>query len=218
MSAVGVAAAPVGGAKTGEEPVVAQHAHRNAGRAVDGGDNRLCVTHDRLGVLADQQSGLEVIGREERIGRIHRLGRRIERDDKHARVARLLNGRHDRLGVTRRDQDALHPGGHHVFDRGDLTGVVSVECPGRRQQFGARGIRRRLRAFLHLDEERVRLGLGDQPDDDFIILCRRGLHGGKERKRTHQERERQQDAGLAGVPKPALGSEATAHRLSPFGL
>ena len=38
-----------------------------------------------------------------------RLGRRVERDHEHARVASLLDGRHDRLGVARRDQNALAP-------------------------------------------------------------------------------------------------------------
>jgi hypothetical protein len=109
----------------------------------------------------------------------------------------------------------VHAGRDHILHRGDLTFVVSVECPRPRHQLGARSVRCRLRAFLHLYEERVGLGLGDQSDDDLLILCRRGLHGGQQWKRTHQERDRQPEAGVAGVPKPALGSEATTHRLSP---
>ena len=58
------------------------------------------VAHDRLGVLTNQEPSLEVVGCEERVGRVHRLGRRIERDDEHARIASLLDGGHDRLGVA----------------------------------------------------------------------------------------------------------------------
>ena len=59
-----------------------------------------------------------------------RLERRVERDHQDAGIARLLDGRHDRRGVRRRDQDALGAGGDQALDRLDLALVVAVVLAG----------------------------------------------------------------------------------------
>src|SRR6266498_2945998 len=98
--------------------------------------------------------------------------RGVERDHLDALVTGLLDRGHDRLGVARGDEDALDPGGDHVLDGGRLAGVVAVELAGGGQQLGALGGRLLGGALLHLDEERVGLGLGDQPDLDLAALRR----------------------------------------------
>ena len=60
------------------------------------------VAERGLGPRADQLAGLEVVGGEGRVGGVDRIERRVERDHQDAGVARLLDGRHDRLGVGRR--------------------------------------------------------------------------------------------------------------------
>ena len=63
-----------------QESIVAQLAYRNAGRQVQGCDLGGLAGHRRLGILADQDAGLEVVGREQRIGRALRLVRGVQRD------------------------------------------------------------------------------------------------------------------------------------------
>ena len=95
-----------------------------------------------------------------------RLGRGVQGDDQDALGAGLLERGHDGLGIARGDQDALDPGGDHVLDGGDLPGVVAVELACRGGQLGAVLLGGLLRALLHLHEERVGVGLGDQTDLD----------------------------------------------------
>ena len=90
------------------------------------------VAERRLGPCADQLAGLEVVGGEGRVGGVDRVERRVERDHQEAGVARLLDRRHDRRGVARRDQDALGAGGDQVLDRRDLAVVVAVDTCRRR--------------------------------------------------------------------------------------
>ena len=96
----------------------------------------------RLGVLADQLAGLEVVRREKRVDGALRLGRRVERDHDHARGACLLDRRDDRLGVGGHDEDALGALRRHVLDRGDLTRVVRVGLAGRGEQLDVVLLRR----------------------------------------------------------------------------
>ena len=69
------------------------------------------------------------------------------------------------VGVARREQDALGAGGDQLLDGGDLAVVVAVELAGEGLQRDAELLGLGLGAFLHLDEERVGVGLGDQADD-----------------------------------------------------
>ena len=62
----------------------------------------------RAGVLPDQDAGVEVVGREQRIGGALRGGRRVERDHEHARLTRLRDRGVLSLAVGDRDQDPLH--------------------------------------------------------------------------------------------------------------
>ena len=90
------------------------------------------VAERALRPLADQPAGLAVVGGEGGVGRVHRIERRVEHDDHQAGVARLLDRRHDGLGVGRHDGEALGAGRDQVLDRGDLAVVVAVELAGGR--------------------------------------------------------------------------------------
>ena len=88
--------------------------------------------------------------------------RRVERDHQKPRVARLLHRGHDAFGIGRGDQDALGAVGDAGLDRRDLALAVAVDLAGVAVQRHAEFFRLGLRAFLHLDEERVGVGLGDE--------------------------------------------------------
>ncbi|MCY1528704.1 hypothetical protein D9M68_638180 [compost metagenome] len=143
-------------------------AHGVARQQVERDDLGRLAGHRGLGVFADQHAGRVVVGGEERVGGVRRIGRAVECDHLHALVACLLDGRHDGLGVAGRDEDGLGAGGDHVFHRRDLARVVAVglSCP--RQQLGAEFLGFFLRALFHLHEEGVGLGLGDQADDGRV--------------------------------------------------
>ena len=115
--------------------------------------------------LADELASLAVVGRKRRRGRIHRIERRVEHDDHQAGVARLLDRRHDCLGVARDDRKALGAGRDQVFDSRHLAVIVAVIFAGGRPEFDAQFLRLGLRAFAHLHKERIGLGLGDEADD-----------------------------------------------------
>ena len=123
-----------------QEAVVALRADRVAGEQVERDDLGRLAAERRLGVLADQHAGLVVVGGEERVGGVGRVGRAVERDHHHALVARLLDRRDDGLAVARRDQDRLRAGGDHVLHRRHLAGVVAVGLAGAGQQLGALGL------------------------------------------------------------------------------
>ena len=159
-----------------------QLADGDAGRKVERGDPGRFTGHRSPGILADQNAGLEVVRGEQRIGGALRIGRRIESDHEHARIARLLDGRYDRLGVARRDENRPGAAAHHVLDGGDLAGIVAVELSGRAHQPGAFGFRRLHGAFLHLHEERIGIGLRDEADHDFLSRARDAVHA-----RTHSK-------------------------------
>jgi hypothetical protein len=157
------------------EAVVALRAHRVARQQVERDDLGCLARHRGLGVFADQHAGRVVVGGEERVGRVRRIGRAVERDHHDALVARLLDRRHDGLGVARRDQDRLGTGRDHVFHRGDLARVVAVGLACAREQLGTELLGLFLGALFHLDEEGVGFGLGDEADDGFAC----GESGGR---------------------------------------
>ena len=157
-------------AETLQEAVVAQLADGDPGREIERGDPGRLAGHRGPGILADQHAGLEIVGGEQRVGCALRIGRRIERDHEHAGIARLLDGRDDRLRVARGDENRPGAAAHHVLDGGDLAGIVAVELAGRGHQLGAFGFRRLHGAFLHLHEERVGIRLRDEADHDFLSM------------------------------------------------
>ena len=65
------------------------------------------------------------------------------------------------------------------------AGVVSVGLARRAQQLGALGSGRRLRALLHLHEERIGVGLGDQPDHR-LVGCAGHSEGSREQRADRQ--------------------------------
>ncbi len=154
------------------------------------------------GPFADQHAGLEVVGGEGGVGGIDRIERRIERDHQDAGIARLLDRRHDRLGVARRDQDALGAGGDQALDRGDLPVIVAVELAGEALELDAEFLGLGVGAFLHLDEERVGVGLGDQADEDVV--------GPGRRRRGEAQR---QEAGDRHCQQSARACHSSSSRL-----
>ena len=126
---------------------------------------RRLVAELGLRPLADQLARLEVVGGDIGVGGGHGIERRVEGDDDDAGVARLLDGRHDGGRVARHQQDALGARRHQLLDRGDLAVVVAVELAGVGLRREAELLGLGLEALLHLDEERVGVGLGDEADD-----------------------------------------------------
>jgi len=175
---------------------VALRTHRVAGEQVERHDLGRLAAQRGPGVLADQHTGLVVVGGKQRIGGIGRVGGAVERDHHHTLGARLLDGRDDGLGIVGGDQQGLGTGGDHVLHGGHLAGVVAIGLAGAGQQLGPAGLGRGLGAFLHLHEEGVGLGLGDQADH------RRRLCGGSAGGQQGSKGER----GLGG------------HVLSPGGF
>ena len=114
------------------------------------------VAQRAVGPLADQLAGLAVVGGEGRVGRIHRIERRVEHDDHEPGVARLLDGRHDRLGVATARWQSPWRRPRSGFDRRDLAVIVAVELAGG----GA----------ISVDAELLRLGLAPSR-----ILTKKGL-------------------------------------------
>ncbi len=99
---------------------------------------------------------------------VDRIERRVERDHQHAGVLRLLHLVDDRLGVGSGDQDALGAVGDAGFDRRNLAVMVAVDLAGIGLQVDAEFLRLGCRAFLHLDEEGIGVGLGDQAGADVL--------------------------------------------------
>ena len=93
------------------------------------------VAQRALGPGADQFAGLEVVGGEGGVGRVHRIERRVEHYDQQPRLPRLLDGRDDSAGVGRHDGKTLGAGRDQVLDRGDLAVVVAVELACKGTQF-----------------------------------------------------------------------------------
>src|SRR6266487_1329372 len=182
-----------GGPEAVEEAVVPQHAHGDPGLEVQRGDRGWLAAEGGLGVLPDQLAGLEVVGGEQRVHGALRVGRGVEGDDQHALLPRLVDRRDDRLGVARRDQDALDAARHHVLDRGDLAGVVAVELAGRGEQLGPLGLRLLLRALLHLHEERVGVRLRDETDTDLTTTATGRVRAGAAAGEGHDHRHAQAD-------------------------
>jgi hypothetical protein len=150
-----------------QEAIVALRADGDARLQVERSNHGLGAAHSGLGPLADQQAGIEVVGGEQGVDGVLRLGGSIQSDDEDALGARLLDAGHNGLGIAWGNQDALGACVDHVLECGDLTFVIAVLCAGAGQQLRAQLIGLRLRAFLHLDEEGVGLGLGDEADDDL---------------------------------------------------
>jgi hypothetical protein len=95
------------------------------------------------------------------------------------------------------------PFGHAGLHRGDLGLVVAVLAAGVVRQRDAVGLGRGLGAFAHLDEERVRVGLGDEAGGDLLLREGRAGHGD----------ESQRGAGeklLHGVPPCVFGAGSPA--------
>ena len=110
-------------------------------------------------------AGLEVVGGEVGVRGGDGVERRVERDDKNAGVARLLDRRHDRSRIARHQQDALGAGGDELLDGSDLSVVVAVELAGVGLRGEAQLLRLGLKTLLHFDEEGIGVGFRDEPDD-----------------------------------------------------
>ncbi len=93
----------------------------------------------------------------------------------------FFDRRHDRRRVARDQQDALGAGRHQLLDRGDLAVIVAIEFAGVGLRRQAELLGLGLEALLHLDEERIGVGLGDEADDRPVSVGRRA--GERERDR-----------------------------------
>ncbi len=176
-------------AEAGEEALVAQHADRRlADGEIEHGDLRVgCgIAQGRLRPLADQLARLEVVGGERRVGRVDRLQGRVEGDHQDAGIARLLDAVDDRLGVGGGDQDSLGAVGDAGLDGRHLALVVAVDLAGIGLQIDAELGRLGGGAFLHLDEEGVGVGLGDEAGRDVGCHRRCGGGHGEHRAGKHQ--------------------------------
>src|ERR1700677_1062364 len=147
----------------------------------DAGVLRLVAERLR-GPLADQLSGLFVVGREGRVGGAWRIERRVERDHQNSSLARPLDRRKHTLGVVWRDQDRLGANVHQALDGVHLARVVAIRLAGEAAKIDPKLLRFRFRAFLHFHEEWIGALLGDQPDDDLILR-----EGGSRGERPHGE-------------------------------
>ena len=103
--------------------------------AVEGGDDPLDDRHLGASVelcgncLTGPAGPLAVVGadewrREPSFGEDLGIEPVVDVDDEDAGVGGPLEGRHDRLGVGRRDDDRRHAAGHHLLDERDLLGDV----------------------------------------------------------------------------------------------
>ena len=130
--------------------------------------------------------GLEIVGGEVGVGGGDGIERRVERDHEDAGLAGLLDRRHDRRRIARHEQDALGAGGDQLLDGGDLAVVVAVELAGVGLRREAELLGLGLEAFLHLDEEGIGVGLGDEADDIAGMGRRRpqGRETAPQRRRT----------------------------------
>jgi hypothetical protein len=114
------------------------------------------------GPLADQFTGLEVVGGEGHVGGVDRVERRVERDHQKAGVAGLLD-----RGTMAAVSDAvsrmpLAPSAMQVSMACDLGLVVAVDLAGIGLELDAQFFGLGGGAFAHLHEEGVGVGLGDQ--------------------------------------------------------
>ena len=112
-------------------------------QVIHGGLVHRQIEHGDLGVgglvaertrspLADQSSGLAIIGGKGRVGGINRIKRSVEHDDQQAGVTRLLDGGHDGAGIRGDNGKALGARSHQVFDGGYLAVIVAIELAGKR--------------------------------------------------------------------------------------
>ena len=144
--------------------------HRMSGQQVEGGDPGRLPCQRRLGVLSDKHSRFVVVSGKEGVGGILRIGGAVERDDEYAFGPRLPDRRHDSFGIADRDEDHLRAGGDHVLHGRHLPRVVTVVLARAGEELGTVGPGHRLRALLHLYEEGVGFGLGDEADDRHLRL------------------------------------------------
>ena len=147
-----------------------QGSHRRSGVLVQHADRHRLALRRCAGVLADQDSRVEVVRREEGIRGALRNGRRVQGDHDDACLPRLRDRSVLGLAVRDRNQDPLHAGGRHVLDRRNLACVVGAALSGRVHKGCAESLRRLRRPGVHLDEERVGGVLRDQPDLDVRAL------------------------------------------------
>src|SRR5213078_2961169 len=93
-------------------------------------------------------------------------------------------------------------------------GVVGVELAGGRQQLGALGLRFLLGSLLHLDEERVGLGLGDEPHLDLTTPRRpaRRAPAGAAGRQQHDRQAQQRGPPAAGPHNTVVHSLSLLRR------
>ena len=96
------------------------------------------------------------------------IQRRIEGDHQYARLARLLDRRHDGRRVAGGDQYALGAGRDQALDGLDLGLVVAVIFAGEGHELDAGLFGLGLGTLAHLDEERIGIGLGDEADGGLL--------------------------------------------------
>src|ERR1700759_1481382 len=143
---------------------MALYIDRASGSTVEHRQLRSLIADGFPRILALEYARLDVVRGKGRIHRIRRIGGRVKTDYQNAFVTRFLDRTKYSGGVRWRDQDPLDPGADEIFDGRDLSFVIAVELAEPGQKLGAALFGLRGSCLPKLDEIRIDLRLGHQPD------------------------------------------------------
>ena len=140
--------------------------------------------------FAHQFTGKEIVGGKGCIRRIGGFKRRVKRDDEHSRIARLLQRRHDALGVGSGDENALRAISNAGFNGCDLAFGIAVNLTRIGLEIDTKLLRLGDSAFLHLDEERIGIRLGDEARANIGgVGCTQWYGGSTQREGSNSRRQ-----------------------------
>ena len=130
------------------------------------------VTERRLRPLANQNASLEVVGCKGRVRGFWIADRSVKRDDENASLARLLQGRNNRV-IGSGDENTFGASGNQILNSFDLRSSIAVNLASIGLEFQAASLGSRFCAFLHLNKKRIGVVLGDQANECISSQYRR---------------------------------------------